>query len=137
MSLYNLTQGVNQYAKIALGLLHVPESITEPIDFGRVRDAFFELENGVHRIRVHTRNGGPNREACLDVIENLRSHPWFFSDNDCDHDITYADFVFTIPDDQVLKLNEAAPLEHRQRMWQPPVDHAQRFQHSLNAIKKS
>jgi len=101
-----MTQGADRFAKAALATLHQPEEITDTIRFGRLRDAFFELDGDKHRVRVHTRNGGGNREEHQSEIDDMRSHPWFSFDEDCSHDCTYADFVFVIPDSVVKEIND-------------------------------
>lgn len=85
--------------------------------FGRYRDAWLEHHGDVVLARVHTRNGGGNREAQAEAIEAMRAHPWYLNDEDDEFDPTYADFYFLVDLEAVGELaaqdirtlHEAAP----------------------------
>jgi hypothetical protein len=90
MSLYGLVFGQNPDADAWYDLL---QSV-QPFDSGRFRDIWVERDGDSPVIRLHTRNGGGNREDYEDAIESMRAHPWFVRDVDDDFDPTYADFYF-------------------------------------------
>jgi len=83
-------------------------------------------------IRIHTRNGGGNREDYIAEIESMRRHPWFVRDVDDDYDRTYADFYFRIPDDIDPKLHEGLV-----SIAQEPVNMGDRWKAVIEALKNS
>lgn len=87
----------------------------QPINPGRFRDAWVEVQDGKVVIALYTRNGGGNREhytsedveagincTCTGCIAtyHLPSHPDYLYDEDMEFDSTYATFYFKIPDSQ-------------------------------------
>lgn len=135
MSLYNLVHGENAAGPALVALL---QSI-QPFDVGRYRDAWVEVDGDKPVIRVHTRNGGGNRECwcespehhCLvDAIESMQAHPWYVKDEDDDFDYTYADFYFAV-DLAAIKPDTARAVV---ALAQPPVDVGARWQAAIDAI---
>lgn len=88
--MYEMIFGRQPGAEALLGLLHA----VHPIDPGRFRDAWIEADTGGPVIRVHTRNGGGNRDTQAPSITSYQSHPWYVRDEDDEFDSTYADFYF-------------------------------------------
>lgn len=124
MSLYNMVHGQNPIGPLLVALLHEQQ----PIEVGRYRDAWVEHEGDDLLIRVHTRNGGGNREDYDDP--SMQAHPWYVRDADDDFDCTYADYWFrpdltTLPNDAALALVEMA---------QAPVDMGERWRAAIDAI---
>lgn len=94
MNMYNMVLGVSPYSEpLLLMVLQARPDLGE-VNFGRIRDAWLEDHDGDVLIRVHTRNGGGNRESQAAAIESMRAHPWYVRDADDTYDETYADFYF-------------------------------------------
>ena len=143
MSLYNAIHGENPAGEILVTILQ--ETATGPFRVGRYRDAWVEAEGDIPMIRVHTRNGGGNRECwgedCDDMndvhsedclcwaIASLQAHPWYVRDEDDDFDSSYADFYFQ-PKGEMGK----DVLEALVAVAQAPVDMGARWQAAINAI---
>lgn len=85
-------------------------------------------------LRVHTRNGGGNRECWHDedavtdehglvdgcvgcTNEKLQQHPWYLTDRDDRFDCTYADFLFQVPDEHREAFVAAADTAAFARRW--------------------
>lgn len=101
MSLYNALFGSNPLGQALVALVQQ----AHPTEIGRYRDAWVEAHGDDLLIRVHTRNGGGNRECwgCDDepctcgvpvANDQMQAHPWYVRDADDDYDPTYADFYF-------------------------------------------
>lgn len=92
-NLYNLMFHVNPLAGYLMGALHLSREET-----GRFRDCF--LQRGASGLEIHllTRNGGGNRKDYEHVTRELRSRPDYVRDFDMPTDVTYAIYVFRIPD---------------------------------------
>lgn len=125
MSLYNAIFGANPVGPALVALI----GEYRPIDVGRFRDAWVEHEGDDLLIRVHTRNGGGNREDYDDP--SMQEHPWYVRDADDDFDSTYADYWFR-PDLAALDPNVASALVE---MAQAPVDMTERWQAAIKAIE--
>jgi hypothetical protein len=135
--------GEHAEGEILVKILEV--SATGPFRVGRYRDAWVEAQGDVPTIRVHTRNGGGNREcwndACDDMadvhvedclcwaIASLQAHPWYVRDEDDDFDSTYADFYF-VPKGEM----GADVLPALVRIAGAPVDMGARWQAAIDAI---
>jgi hypothetical protein len=123
--LYNAVFGSNDFGPALVELVNDRQAI----DPGRYRDAWVEHEGDRLLIRIHTRNGGGNREDYDDP--SMQAHPWYVRDEDGDFDSTYADYWFAPPlaelDPDVAK----ALVE----MAQPPVDVSARWTAAIEAIK--
>ena len=100
-------------------------------EVGRYRDAWVEHEGDDLLIRVHTRNGGGNREDYWDENESMQAHPWYVRDEDDSYDSTYADFWFR-PDLTAIAREVADALIE---MAQPPVDVGERWRAAIEAIR--
>lgn len=129
MGLYNALFGNNEAAGGLMGLLQHKQSF----DVGRFRDAWVEHDGDRPLIRVHTRNGGGNREAYEAENDSMADHPWYVRDQDDEYDSTYADFYFAPP------LEELEPDIGRAlvTMAQAPVDMGERWNAVIDAIKNS
>ncbi len=90
--MYNMIFGVNPDSGQLLEVLGKKRS-----DFGRFRDVYFD--EGY--IVVHTRNGGGNREDFQSVFDEMKKHPMYERNEDCEDDNTYADFYFKVPEEIV------------------------------------
>lgn len=101
-----------------------------PFEVGRYRDAWVEHEGDSLLIRIHTRNGGGNREDYEAENESMAAHPWYVRDADDDFDRTYADFWFRV-DLAVLEPDIARVLVE---MAQAPVDVGERWKAAIDAI---
>jgi hypothetical protein len=126
MGLYNTIFGTNPAAPVLIALLHSPLPTDDRMDFGRLRDAWAEKHGDEVWIRVHTRNGGGNRDEYQGVLDELAKHPWWVKDEDDDYDSTYADIYFRVSADwlaEVPDLVEVAvePVVMADR-WQAAVD---------------
>lgn len=116
-------------------------------DWGRIRggpwlevlddtaeDGTRSFDPGVDRdsdalvLRVHTRNGGGNRECWHDGEESaagctgcanvqLQQHPWYLSDEDNEFDCTYADFLFRVPAEHRGAFVDAAGASSKAAGW--------------------
>ena len=58
MSLYNMIYGKNVYCNLAMHAAGLEDK-----NVGRLRDAYFVMEEGEIAVCVYTRNGGGNREC--------------------------------------------------------------------------
>lgn len=125
MSLYNAVFGQNPAGPALVDLVHQ----AQPIEVGRFRDAWVEHEGDDLLIRVHTRNGGGNREDYDDP--SMQAHPWYVRDEDDDFDSTYADYWFR-PDLTALEPDVARALVE---MAQAPVDMTARWTAAIEAIR--
>lgn len=125
--LYGLVLGENHAGPALVALLQE----RQPIEVGRYRDAWVEHEGDVLYVRVHTRNGGGNREDYDDP--SMQAHPWYVRDADDDFDSTYCDYWFAPP------LAELDPkvAEVLVALAQPPVDVGARWQAAIEAIRKA
>ena len=125
MSLYAMVHGEMPYGPALVALLND----RQPFNVGRYRDAWVEHEGDTLLIRVHTRNGGGNREDYDDG--SMSEHPWYVRDADGDFDNTYADWWFAPP------LADLRPdvAESLVTLAQPPVDVAARWQAVIEAIR--
>lgn len=108
MSLYNLTNGVNQATFWILPMLGKTTD-----EYPRFRDCFLSsrqrgtmggiIPEAEHRpeydnkIHIYTRVGGGNRDDYQTEIEGLRAMPGYITDFDDDFDSTFATFIFEIP----------------------------------------
>lgn len=142
MSLYNMMNGTNKFAPLALGVL-ANEVPGESFDlyFPRIRDAWFEREDGRYQIRVHTRAGGGNRDEYQDDLDALSVHPWWLRDEDCEHDSTYCDIVFCVPDEVANQVTEKIKDGLREQgidlafSWADnPVNHRERLDDVLRGL---
>lgn len=123
MSLYNMVNGANQLAPLALTLLAsdwLPGNDDfgmrqgaymsgDRVEFGRVRDAEFVQQADVLSIVVLTRNGGGNRPEYQGVLDDLKQHPWWTRDEDDEFDPTYCWVWFTVPADVAADLLKTVP----------------------------
>jgi hypothetical protein len=71
-------------------------------DTGRYRDCY--ISDG--KIVIYTWNGGGNREAYQDVIDELAKHPCYLYDEDDSFDCTYCSIYFTFPEEYVEELKK-------------------------------
>jgi hypothetical protein len=128
MGLYNAIFGENPLGWVLVYLLQA----IQPMEVGRYRDAWVErqVDQDLLLIRVHTRNGGGNREDQAEAIESMQAHPWYVSDADDDFDYTYADFYFKPDvanlDPTILDTLATAAIE--------PVDVGAKWQAAIDAI---
>lgn len=102
--LYNSVMGQHPLAPALVGVLQGYEPRTR---FGRFRDAWPERDPENPEkilIRVHTRNGGSNRQDHQAEILSMRAHPWYHHDADMDWDNTYADFYFEVKDEDLTHM---------------------------------
>lgn len=149
MSLYNMLFGTEPTAKIALTMLGI-----DPNAVPRFRDAYFTWADEAESepvIVIHTRTGGGNRDFYESEAKCRANYPEYFDkdeppsgpwnadlrarlgfrdDVDCDHDSTYANFRFSVPDAErggvVAFLRQAgAPLT-------PEV----KFERAMDALRK-
>lgn len=109
-------------------LVHLLQQKKE-FDVGRYRDAWVEYDGDALLIRVHTRNGGGNREDYDDG--SMSEHPWYVRDADDDFDYTYADWWFR-PD--LTELN-VSTVEALLGMAQAPVEMRARWEAVINEIR--
>lgn len=126
MSLYNMVHGENAAGPALVSLL---QSV-QPFEVGRYRDAWVEVDGDKPVIRVHTRNGGGNRESYEYAIEAMQGHPWYLRDEDDDFDCTYADFYFAV-DLVAIEPDTARAIV---ALAQPPVDVGARWQAAIDAF---
>lgn len=125
MSMYGMVFGQTEYGPALVRLL----TLKQDFEVGRYRDAWVEQDGDDLLIRVHTRNGGGNREDYDDG--SMADHPWYVRDADDDYDCTYADWWFRPP------LEELDP-EIRDALValaQPPVDMGARWNAVIEAIR--
>lgn len=126
--LYNTVFGTKSEAGILLTLLNR----ISPFDPGRFRDGRVEREGDWLAIRIHTRNGGGNREGQAEPIASMRAHPWYDRDADASFDVTYADFWFRPP----LDLLTDAPTVERflRKAAMDPVDVGAKWRAAIDAM---
>jgi hypothetical protein len=124
MGLYNVMFGENQFGPVLVELVNK----RQPIEVGRYRDAWVEAHGDRPLIRVHTRNGGGNREDYDDP--SMQAHPWYVRDEDDDFDCTYADYWFA-PDPDDLDQETMAALV---TMAGDPVNMGERWRQAIDAI---
>lgn len=138
MSLYNMLFKTEPTAAIALQMLDIA-----PAAVPRIRDAYFTWADDAETdpvIVIHTRTGGGNREHYDAPNDENLDGPWnsdlreldgYRSDRDCEHDSTYADFVFDVPaterDEVIRFLKEVGK----------PLTAAQKFEAAMDALKKT
>lgn len=122
--LYNVVFSENEYGPALVALLNE----VQPIEVGRYRDAWVEHEGDNLLIRVHTRNGGGNRDVYDDP--SMQAHPWYVRDEDQDFDCTYADYWFR-PDLTALDPTVSTALV---MMAQAPVDITERWNAAIKAM---
>jgi aspartyl-tRNA synthetase len=108
MSLYNLMNGSDPFASMALFLIGIPRE-----EFPRWRDA--TIADG--KIRVLTRSGGPNRESYQLEIDLVKNHPLFAEEADDEYDTTYMHFVFNIPTESDLSDQQKQEIETEVKTW--------------------
>lgn len=135
MSMYEMIHGRTEYGPALLWLLNERQQISE----GRYRDAWVEADGDACIIRLHTRNGGGNREAYESEIESMQAHPWYLRDEDDSFDCTYADFYFKVDLEWIAtNLGDDGPatVESLVTLAQPPVDVAAKWQAAIDAIGK-
>lgn len=127
MSLYAAVHGQNPVGPALVDLINERQAI----EVGRYRDAWVEHEGDDLLIRVHTRNGGGNREDYDDP--SIQAHPWYVRDEDDDYDCTYADYWFRPP------LAEITPdvAKTLVALAQAPVDMSARWNAAIEAIRNS
>lgn len=100
MSLFNNVFGFISEAALLLNILGM-----EPDTIPRFRDCFYDTEE--HRIVIHTRTGGGNREEYEEENQEMTCHPHYLEDSDDDFDSTYANFYYSVPEEYSDKLKEA------------------------------
>lgn len=125
--LYNVVFGSNHFGPALVALLKA----RQPVEVGRYRDAWVESDGDRLLIRVHTRNGGGNREDYDDP--SMQAHPWYVRDADADFDYTYADYWFAPPLDELDPAVAGALVA----MAQAPVDMDARWQAVIEALKNA
>lgn len=91
MSLYNMVMGYNSATFFILPFLG-----KHPNEYPRFRDCW--ISDDEKNIVVYTRVGGGNR-GCGYGEEELYKHPNFISTEDDDFDNTFAEYVFSVPDE--------------------------------------
>jgi hypothetical protein len=99
MSLYNLVMGLDKDADRLLTILNK----VQPLNIPRFRDCYIK-ENNDKYICVLTRTGGGNREEYQVANEMMTNHPLYVNDEDCEWDITYAEFYFRIPNEDEMEI---------------------------------
>lgn len=125
MSLYGMVFGQNPASLAILATLGLTEG-----DVGRFRDCFVDKdESGTLRIAVYTRNGGGNREAYQDVLDQLATHPLYIEDRDDDFDSTYATIYFKVPPEFEAGMAVLAS--------ETPFNPSERWLAAIEAIKRS
>lgn len=147
MSMYALVHGQNPAGPVLVEVVR----LRAPVDPGRYRDAFVEIEGDRPVIRIHTRNGGGNRECYCeerDIVEtghhcqqaairSMQEHPWYLRDQDDSFDFTYADFYFGVDLAYLAQHGEEGQFVARAvvGMAQPPVDMHKRWMDAIEALK--
>lgn len=129
--LYNAVLGQDPLAPLLMSMLHA----IQPFAPGRYRDAWIEYLGEVdgYVIRVHTRNGGGNREDYDGEIASMRSHPWYLMDADEPYDSTYASFYFRV-DLDTLDAIHAGVRDVIVRAAKDPVDIGGRWQAAIDTF---
>ncbi len=135
--LYNAIFKEHPIAPLVVGLLHE----VQEFDPGRLRDAWVEIAGDWIQLRVHTRNGGGNRESQARAIESMRAHPWYVRDEDMEFDSTYADFYFAPPTDfdqhlQIEGLDVARIRRALVHYAEPAVDMSARWADVIESIRE-
>ena len=102
MSMYHMMLGINPIAGPVLYTLGL-----ESRDFGRFRDAWLTDKDGELKMVIHTRCGGGNRPDYEEMFGQMREHPLYSKDYDCDFDPTYANIEFHIPEDHLGAFEKA------------------------------
>ena len=139
MSLYNALFGESPFADYLLAALGTTKD-----NVPRYRDCY--LDEGGHRIVIHTRTGGGNRdyyesrERYEESVsewddepderegpwnDDLRNLPGFTYDRDDDFDCTYADFYFEVPEaikPQTALLMNLGAVRNPVESWQKLLD---------------
>ena len=126
MSMYGMVFGQTAYGPALVGLLMRKQEF----DVGRYRDAWVEQDGDALLIRVHTRNGGGNREDYDDG--SMAEHPWYVRDEDDSYDNTYADWWFRPALDEL----DPEDVEALVALAQPAVDMTARWEAAINALKE-
>lgn len=124
MSMYGMVFGQTEYGPALVALLMQRQEF----DVGRYRDAWVEADGDAVLIRVHTRNGGGNREDYDDG--SMADHPWYVRDEDDSFDCTYADWWFKVPLDEIDPTIAEALIV----IAQPAVDMTARWEAAIKAI---
>lgn len=122
--LYNVVHGQHDLAPALLMLLQLVwlhQDVPDILKFGRFRDAWVERQGDSLVIRVHTRNGGPNREEYDQP--SLYTHPWFVGTEDGVRDNTYADYYFRADPDWFKGLDGDEGLEQFNFLMEEAVEH--------------
>jgi hypothetical protein len=119
--LYNVVFGKQPIAEELLAIIQA----VRPVDVGRFRDAWLERHADELLIRIHTRNGGGNREGY--DHPSMREHPWYVRDEDMEFDSTYADYWFRV--DITLLTREA--MELLMSFASDPVDMNERWRKAI------
>ena len=127
--MYGMVMGERPEATLLVGLVRAHGDF----EVGRYRDAWVERYGDILVIRIHTRNGGGNREYHESEIESMRAHPWFLRDADDDYDCTYADFYFTV--DVAAMSEHKELLEFLVEAAVDPVDNGERWNAAIEAFK--
>lgn len=124
--LYNTVFGKQPIAEELLAIINA----VRPIEVGRFRDAWLERHGDELLVRIHTRNGGGNREGY--DHPSMQAHPWYVRDEDMEFDCTYADYWFRI--DVTLLNREAAEL--LMSFASEPVDMNERWREAIENLKR-
>lgn len=130
MGLYNIVFGENQYGQALVYLLQTRQEF----NVGRYRDAWVERDGDDLLIRVHTRNGGGNREDYDDG--SMTNHPWYVKDADEDYDCTYADWWFRPDLKWIANQEELGPnvVHNLAILAGDPVDMSERWTAAIEAL---
>jgi len=101
MSFYGMFFGKDKHADELYKMLNL-----DNYSVGRYRDTFWGKDEDSSKVAIilRTRNGGGNREGYQDCFDDLKTHPNYLKDEDCNWDCTYADIYFSVPK------------EHKERM---------------------
>lgn len=130
MSLYNALFGQNKAAELLMAMIGLTKE-----DAGRFRDCYLmrvadTKDAGGLRIVVYTRTGGGNREDYAESNDAMAANKNYVEDHDAEHDSTYAEFVFTVPEKfhpAVMRLEEMGAAE----VSSP----AEKFEAMMNGLK--
>jgi hypothetical protein len=129
MSLYAMVHGTNDLGPALVQFLQQ----VYPFEVGRYRDAWVEADGDTLLIRIHTRNGGGNREDYEPENASMQAHPWYVRDADDDFDCTYADFYFKPPLAEIHPDTASTLVE----LAAPPVDVGARWMEAIDAIRNA
>jgi hypothetical protein len=127
--MYNVIFGENPAGKSLVELLQT----VQPVEVGRYRDAWVERKGDSLAIRVHTRNGGGNRESYDDP--SMQAHPWYICDEDDSFDSTYADYWFRI-DVEAISKEYPELVTALMNMAVEPVDMPARWKAAIDKLGK-